>query len=284
MENGKGMIKRIFFIFLGSFINAVAINMFIIPNKFLSGGVAGLAIIIHYITSISSGFIMFILNIPIFILGMKEADKEFMILSLIGMFSLSLFLILTSNMNLFGNASHDPLLSSIYAGVIGGLGVGLVFKNRASLGGTDIIAVVLKKKSGISIATISFTLNALVVLSGAFISGIEVVLYTLISMYISSVVMGRVIEGFDRKRLLLIVTSKEKEVSEYILKNLGRGVTFLYGEGAYTGERKKILYCIVTLNQLTRMKKIVEDIDPSAFMSILDAAEVHGKGFKKPAI
>lgn len=283
MSNSKEYIKRIAAILVGSFLVAISINAFIIPHKFLSGGVAGVAIIVEYIANIPSGYLILAMNVPIFILGMKEVDRDFTIYSLIGMISMSVFLILTKSIgNIF--MVDDKLLSSIYAGVIGGIGIGMIFRNRASMGGTDIIAVVLKKKFGMNISTLSFAMNAIVVLIGVFINTIEIALYTLISMYITSLVMERVIDGLDRKKLLFIVTEKEEEVSNAIMEKVNRGVTYFYGEGAYTGDRKKILYCIVTINQTMRIKKIVEDIDPSAFISILDASEVHGKGFKGPAL
>lgn len=276
-------IKRIVALLLGSFLVAISINAFIIPHKFLSGGVAGVAIIVEYIANIPSGYLILLLNIPIFLIGMKEVDRDFTIFSFLGMIAMSGFLICTKPL---GNMLmvNDKLLSSIYSGVIGGIGIGIIFRNRASMGGTDIIAVVLKKKFGVNISTLSFIMNAIVVLIGVFINTIEIALYTLISMYITSIVMERVIDGLDRKKLLFIVTEKEEEVSNAIMEKISRGVTYLYGEGAYTGDRKKILYCIVTLNQTMRTKKIIEDIDPGAFISILDAAEVHGKGFKGPAL
>lgn len=284
MKNVRGILKRIIFVLTGSFLNSIAINAFIIPNRFLSGGVAGAAIIIQYLSSISSGYLILILNIPIFLIGMREVDKEFIFFSLLGMLSLSAFLVATRYAYIYVNATQDPLLSSIYAGVLSGAGLGTVFRNRASMGGTDIIAVVLKRRLGINISTLSLSINVVIVSIGMFISGIEIGLYTLVAMYITSVVMDRVIEGFDRKKLLFIVTSMEEEVSDIIMKSVGRGVTFLYGEGAYTGEKKKILYCIVTINQLSRVKKIIEDTDPEVFMSVLDASEVQGRGFKRPAL
>lgn len=283
MSNKKELLIRIAFVLLGSFLNSIAINLFIIPHKLLSGGVAGIAIIVQYLANIPSGYLILALNIPIFIYGMREVDRDFIIFSIIGTFSLSAFLVLTAGIRKY-LIVDDILLSSIFAGVIGGFGAGIVFRNRASMGGVDIIAVAIKRRSGINISTISLGINVVIVFIGLFINRIEIALYTLITMYISSVVINRVIEGFDRKKLLLIVTEKEKEVSSIIMEELGRGVTYLYGEGAYTGENKRIIYCIVTLNQIVKVKKMVQDIDPASFISVIDAAEVQGKGFKGPAL
>lgn len=283
MKKENDRIKRFIVVLIGGLICSIGLNAFIIPHKLLSGGVSGISIIIQYLTDISAGYLILLFNIPIFLFGIKEVDKDFIVYSLVGMISFSIFLILTKNIGSFFIV-NDILLSAIYGGVINGIGMGITFRNRASQGGIDIIAVVAKKKYGINISTVSFAINGLIVLTGATINNFEAALYTLISMYIGYYIMDKVIEGFDRKKMLFIVTEKEKEVSEAIMQEIGRGVTFLYGEGAYTGDTKKIIYCIVTSRQLVKTKKIIEDIDDKSFMSILDASEVLGRGFKRPAL
>lgn len=281
--NKKELARRILLIMLGSAITAIGINTFIIPHKFLSGGVGGIALILQYLTNISSGYYILAVNIPIFLIGMKKVDKEFCIFSLLGMLSLSFFMILTQNISNY-YAIEDMVVSSIYGGILGGIGAAIVFQNRASMGGTDIIAVVLKKKTGGSIASYLLIMNIVVVMIGTTINGISIALYTLISMYISSEVMNRVMDGIERKKLLLVVTQKEREIADQIIKEVGRGVTFLHGQGAYTGKERNVIYCIVTLRQLPKIQKLIEDTDPQAFMSILDTSEVHGQGFKRPVL
>ena len=283
MDNKREEVLRLIYILIGSFITAISINIFTIPHKLVSGGVSGIALIIQYLTGIPTGYMVFLINIPIFIFGIKEVDKDFIIHSLIGTVALSVFLVLTRNLSSYFYVK-DILLSCIYAGVFGGIGIGIVLRNRGSQGGTDIIAVVVKRRYGISIASVSFIINIVIVIIGAVLNNVEIALYTLISMYVSSVVLNRVIEGFDRKKLLFIVTKKDKEVSQAIMNEIGRGVTFFYGEGAYTNEKRNVIFCIVTSFQVARTKKVIEDIDKSAFISILDAAEVEGKGFKRPAL
>jgi len=283
MIKGKELSKRIFFLLLGSLITAIGINAFIIPHKLLSGGIAGISLVLQYLLDINSGYFIFALNVPIFLIGMRETDRDFTIFSLIGMLFLSVFLVFTTNVDTYLKAD-EILLSSIYGGVLTGIGIGIVFKNRASQGGTDIIAVVLKKRTGMSIAGLSFAMNGIVVALAVFVSSLEIALYTLITMYISSYVMNRLIEGFERKKVLLVVSQREKEVAKAIINEIGRGVTYFDGEGAYTGSQRKIIYCIVTLRQLPRVKVLIEKIDPQSFISILDASEVTGKGFKKAPI
>lgn len=282
MKTIKANIKRVFMILLGSLLSAIAMNGFIIPHKLLSGGIAGIALISQYLSGLPAGYLILILNIPIFLIGLKAVDKDFVLFSLLGMVSLSVFLVLTKELSSIVKV-HDILLSCVYGGVIGGIGAGIVFRNRASQGGIDIIAVIAKRKTGINIATLSFAINIVIVSVGAVVVNVEKAMYTLILMYITAVVVDKVIVGFDIKKMLLIITDKEQEVSSAIMNDLERGVTFFYGEGAYTGDRKKVLYCIITINQLAKIKKIVEDIDETAFISVVDASEVNGTGFKRSA-
>ncbi|HBF77282.1 MAG TPA: YitT family protein, partial [Clostridiaceae bacterium] len=215
MDNKREEVLRLIYILMGSLITAISINIFTIPHKLVSGGVSGIALIIQYLTGIPTGYMVFLINIPIFIFGIKEVDKDFIIHSLIGTVALSVFLVLTRNLSSYFYVK-DILLSCIYAGVFGGIGIGIVLRNRGSQGGTDIIAVVVKRRYGISIASVSFIINIVIVIIGAVLNNVEIALYTLISMYVSSVVLNRVIEGFDRKKLLFIVTKKDKEVSQAI--------------------------------------------------------------------
>lgn len=283
MRNIKETIKRSASIIFGSAISAVAFNGFIIPHKFLSGGISGISLIVQYVAGIPTGYLILILNIPIFLIGLKAVDRDFILFSMLGTVSLSILLVLTKNLDKYF-VVKDMFLSCIYGGVLSGIGAGIVFRNRGSQGGVDIIAVIVKRRSGTSVAKFSFAMNIFVVTIGAILENVDKAMYTLIMMYIASVVIDTVIKGFDNKKMLLIITDKEKEVSEAILKELDRGVTFLYGEGAYTGDKKKVLYCVITVKQLMKVKKITEDIDKSAFISIVDTSEVKGKGFKMPAI
>lgn len=282
MELIKKNFSRIAFILLGSFVYAVGVNVFLIPHKLLSGGVAGISILIQYITGISSGYFVILLNIPIFIIGIKAIDKEFGIMSFIGMSSMSIFLIITKNFNGF-YIMEDPLLSCLCGGIITGIGSGIIFNNRGSEGGTDIISVILKKKYGASIGTISFIINTFVVTIGTFIGSLETAVYTLISMYIKSKVIDKSIEGFNKEKGVIVITKSSERVKQAIHERLGRGVTYLYGEGAYTGDKKNVIYCILTTKQIEEAKILINEIDNTAVVSIFEMSEVQGKGFKTAA-
>lgn len=273
-------VKNIIFIMLGALISSIGINMFIVHANLLSGGVSGVALIVQYITSFPAGYTMFLLNVPLLILSYKKLNIKFTIFSVIGIVSLSVWLVVTRSTT---NILHikDPLLLCLYGGVLNGTGIGIVLSNHGSTGGLDIISIILKKKyDNFDIGKISLMCNFIIVSMGAIFFGLTSALYTLVSMYITSYIMDKTIKGFNRQKMILIVTNKEEEVSNAIIDNLRRGVTFLYGEGAYSRIERKVLYCIVPLTQLPQLKLIVQSVDEAAFISILDVAEVQGKGFK----
>lgn len=280
MENNQRlMIRRIIIILIASFISAVGVNVFIAPHRLLAGGVGGIALMIQYFTKISAGYSILMINIPLFILSAKEVDMKFTYLTLVGTISQSVFLILTKNISSYFMVK-DLMLSCFYGGAIHGLALGLIFSNHGSLGGADIISVILKKKYDLDIANFYLGINLVIVSIGGLFFGAETALYTLISIYIGSILMDRVIRGFNRKKLLFIITDKEELVVERIISELKRGCTFLYGEGAHSRCKKRVIYCVVSLVQLPKAKHIVESVDPSAFISILDTSEVVGRGFK----
>ncbi|MBU5268830.1 YitT family protein [Clostridium cochlearium] len=275
-------VKNIFFIILGSLISAIGINTFIVNASLLSGGVSGLALILEYTLDIPTGYSVLLINLPLLYLSYKKMDTKFTINTIIGSVSLSIMLILTRPLQK-AVVLDDILLLCIYGGILNGIGVGLSFSNQGSTGGLDIVSSVIKKKyENFDIGKISFAFNFLIVVAGAFIFNIKIALYTLVSMYLTATMIDKVVKGFDNKeKLIFIITEKEVEVSKWIMDALGRGVTFLNGEGAYTSKEKKVLYCVVSLSQLPELKHMVKEIDNHAFISILDVSEVQGKGFKK---
>lgn len=276
-------IKRMVMVSLGSLIYALAINIFVSPHKLLSGGVAGISLLAQYITNVPSGYWVFILNVPIFILGFKKVDKDFIFFSLVGMVTMSLFLVLTKNISSMF-VVKDLFISTLFGAVVSGIGMGLIFKNKASQGGTDIIAVIIRNKNGAKMSTLYFVLNGTIVLLGAFFTSFELTLYTVVLIFIKSFVIDKVIQGFEQKKIVMIVSEKEKEISNMIMHETGRGTTYLYGEGAYSGDRKKLIYSLLTTKELNGIKKLVEQIDNNALVSISEAEEISGKGFLKPSL
>jgi len=263
-------------ILLGSLIVAVSVNGLLIPHKLLSGGVTGAAILIHYFFNAPTGLVIFLINIPIFLLGAKYISKRFTILSLVGMISFSLFLSLTRTAHF---PIDDLILAAIFSGILNGLGMGIVFRIRGSLGGTDIVAVIFNKFSSMSIGSILMAINALILVLSALYFNLQLALYTMISMYISTRVVDFVQEGLNHRKNVMIISDRAEEIAVRILLKLKRGVTFLHGEGAYTHSQKEIIYCIIKTLELPKLKDIVTDIDPKAFMAVTDTKEVLGRGF-----
>jgi len=270
-------------IVLGALLGGIAFNTFLIPHKLLSGGVSGVALILNYVFGLNPGVLIFIFNIPIFLAGYKFMDKEFMLLSLVGMTVFSVSIDMFSFLNKIVYID-DTLLSCLYGGVLNGIGMGIVFRNRASQGGIDIIAVIVKKYYSMNLGKTSLIINIIIIGIASLFFGLEPAMYTLVSMYVASTVLDKVQQGFGSSKSVMIITDSEQQVADAILKTLDRGVTYLEGEGAYTGNKKRVIYCIVALKQLAKLKQIVNEIDSSAFMAVSDTAEVLGHGFANKGI
>lgn len=277
------ILKKLFFIILGNLFCAIAFNVFFIPNKLLSGGVGGIALMNQYLTGFPSGLTVFIVNIPIFLIGSRMVDKEFAIYAFISIFIFSTLLTVTS-----GFAKYvildDIFLGAVIGGVFNGIGMGLMFRNRTSQGGLDIIAAILKRKYNLNIGTGLMTINTVIISLSSFLFGFRPAMYTLISMYIGYQVLDKVQIGFNVMKNVLIVSDKSEELTTEIIKRLNRSITLLEGRGGYKKENKEVIYCIVKSNEIVKLKEIVNNIDPYAFLIINDVVEVKGSTFKEVGI
>lgn len=278
-NNRSKITNKILSIILGNLLCSLAFNAFFIPSKLLSGGVGGLAIMTQYLTDIPSGIVVFIINLPIFIIGAKMVDKEFAIYGFISMFVLSIMLTITNGIDKYF-LLDDILLGSIFGGILNGIGMGLMFRQRTCQGGFDIIAAILKKKYNLNIGTGLMMVNTVIISFSSLLFGYKSAMYTLISMYIGYQVLDKVQTGFNIKKNVVIVSDKSEEIGIEIINKLQRGITFLEGMGGYKKENKKVIYCIVTSNEVVRLKNIVDEIDPTAFIIINDVVEVKGSSFK----
>lgn len=276
----KNNFVDIILIFLGCMIASLGVNLFLVHAKLLSGGATGVALILEYTLRIPSGIVILLINIPLIILSYKKLDKSFTIYTTIGMLCLSISLMITRSFTQFIKIENDLLVLCIYGGVLCGIGYGIVFLRHGSTGGNDIITMLIRKKySNFNIGGLGFSLNIVIVSIGAIIFGLPQALYTIISLFIQSLVLDKMLKGFNSRKLLLILTRKEKEIIEYVIKDLNRGITSLFAEGEYTHDKKKMLYCIVSPRQMIELKAVVHNIDPGAFITIVDVSEVRGKGF-----
>ncbi|MTI69129.1 MAG: YitT family protein [Firmicutes bacterium] len=270
-------------IVLSVFLCSVAFNGFFIPNNLLSGGAGGLAIMIHYLTDLPTGLLVFLLNIPIFIVGLRVIDKKFVIYSFVAMVSMSFLLSATEDVYKYIQI-NDLLLESMLGGVLNGVGMGLLFRNKSSQGGFDIIAAVVKKKFNINIGTALLGVNIVIIGFSSILFGVRLALYTMLGLYISYQLVDKVQTGLDTKKTVIIISEKPQEMANVIINKLKRGATFLNGEGAYSNDNKKIIYCTVMSTQVGKLKDIVEEVDSNAFITINDTEEVKGRGFKNIGI
>lgn len=263
---------------LGSLIAAMGINAFLVPHHFLSGGVSGIAMIMYFSFGWPIGLLIALLNIPLFFVAYKYLDREYVVGALFGLVVFASAVDATRFLSTM-NIIDEPLLASICGGVIGGIGAGMIFRVNGSGGGTDIVAAIMKKYYSMNMGATGFAVNSAVVLLGAFLFGLKPAIYTLISMYINASVTDTVIEGFNRKKTVTIISDYSDDIAAAILQEIGRGVTFLQGRGAFTQQDKRVVFVVVTLTQIAKIKFIVERVDSRAFMIVQDAAEVLGRGF-----
>ena len=276
LHKNSGLLLKICNILLGALIYAIAVNALLIPHHMLSGGVTGISILLYYLFKTPVGMLVFLINIPIFLIGYTKISKQFILLSLIGTAAASLFLLLTKS---FVLPVENPILAAVFGGALVGAGTGLVFRQRGSLGGTDIISVMVHKSFSFSIGFITMSINLIIIGLAALIFNVELSLLTLLAMYISSLAMDAVQDGFNHRKTVIIISDHWEEIGPRLLHDIKRGVTYLHGEGAYTGTERKLIYCIVKTIELAKLKEVVREMDPNAFISVSDAREVMGRGF-----
>ncbi|MGG4491591.1 YitT family protein [Metabacillus idriensis] len=271
-------ISSYFFILLGSGIVAIAFNLFLLPNRIASGGVSGISTITDSLFGFEPAYVQWAFNIPLFIAGVLLLGKQFGLKTLIGTIFLPFVVFLTKDMS---PATTDPLLGAIFGGIGVGLGLGLVFRGKASTGGTDLAAQIIHKFTGLSLGTCVALIDGLIVLTAAVVFDIELGLYALVALYVTSKTIDIVQVGLGRSKMTMIITNQEEEVRKAILSEIDRGVTKLSAFGGYTENERPILMCVVDQTEFTKLKQLVKSIDTSAFVVVMDASDVLGEGFKR---
>jgi len=273
-------IKKIFPIIIGSVLIAVSYNVLVVPYGLLSGGLSGIALIGNYLLNIPLPIGILILNIPVFIIGLKELNLNFMLYSMIGTLILTAALPLTEPY--LPVPELDLFLAAVFSGVVSGIGGGIILRSGASSGGADIIAMIVKKKWNISIGACFFYFNVFVILLSLFLFDLKIALYTIVSMWVLGAVTDKVIKGLSDYKTVTVISDQNNEIAAEIMEKLHRGVTLLEGKGGYTGTSKMVINCVVNNYEIPKLKEIVLTLDPNAFMFISDTAEVSGKGFTIP--
>ena len=282
MERNEKWYKVMFsyiLIGIGTFIMAISLNYFLAPSTIAPGGVTGFAVVLNktckapiYLTNLA-------INIPLFILGAKTLGKVSAIKTLYATITLSFFLKVIPQVNL----TEDILLATIFGGLTQGLGLGIVFKFGGTTGGTDLAGAILHKKFRFLSPPMFMMLIDLFVVAFAGIveKKIEISLYSIIAMYVIVKLTDMILEGIGYLKGFFIISTKQNEISERLMLELDRGVTALKGKGMYTKQDKDVLLCVVSRSQFTRVKEIVKEIDPSAFVMVTDMSEVLGEGFSE---
>ncbi|GAB6058468.1 YitT family protein [Desulfonatronum parangueonense] len=263
---------------LGALIFSFGAKTVAIPQEFISGGVTGTGLILYYVVGLLPPGIWYLaLNVPIFILGWIYVSRRFFFYSLYGTLLTSLFMDLIPWVLVI----NDALLSALTAGAIMGAGAGIALRSLGSLGGLDIISVYLNQRFNIGIGKFSFAFNLVLFSGGLFFIGLEQILYSVFLVFVNAMVMDYFLGLFNQRKMVLVVSEKPDELAKAILNTINRGSTFIYGRGAYTGKRKKILLTIVNSLQLKRLEEIIFTIDPNAFTIEENTLNVIGKGFSQ---
>ena len=275
--------QSVLMVVLGTAINAVGFSFITYPNSIVAGGVTGIAQIINHFTALPVGMVSMVMNIPLFIIAWRMFGLRFLLLSLLGMVSSSLFIDL---FNLFGLClTDDLLLAAVFGGLVKGFGLGLVYKTGGTTGGADIGARMLRRKYPyINFGTLSLSLDAAVVLCYALSIGkLDAAMYTVITMFASSRVVNLVLYGAMNSSVCYIITIKPREIAEAVGESLHRGATLLKAEGAYTGEERFVVLCVIRRREIAEVKKIIHRIDSRSFVIVTSSHEIFGKNFSNIA-
>lgn len=267
-------------ILVGALIQAAALSLFLVPADLVSGGISGLAQLIHHYAEFPIGLMVFLGNIPLFILGWKHlGGPRFAIRTVVSIIAFSAF---TDLLMLFlprGGVTDDLVLNTIYGGLLLGVGLGIVYRGRGTSGGSDILGRILNFRFHITISQAYLITDSLVVLAAGFVFGWTKALYGLVLIYVSGLAAELALEGTNVVRSAMIVTTQTGAITQAIMKDLERGVTILEGTGGYTGEPRDVIYCVVSRMDVPRLKTLVHENDPNAFMVIGQAQEALGEGF-----
>jgi len=282
-------IRDYLFIITSSLIQAVSLRLFFIPANLASGGVSGISQLINYFTGWPIGLMVLIGNVPLFLLGWRYLGGfKFAMRTAVAIVTCSLFTDVMMKIPAFVSYSQilindlqgDIFLNSLYGAIFSGVGYGMVYRARGTSGGSDILARILNNWRGISMTQSYLMVDAVVILSAGFVFGWKAALYAMITLYVSGLVAETVLEGGGTVRTAMIVTSKPDEVSNRIMEDMERGVTWLEGKGGYTGNSRPVLYCVVSRAEVATLKAIVHESDPESFLVIGVAHEAWGEGFK----
>ena len=266
-------VRKYLYLFIGAIIAAVGLEVFLIPNHIIDGGVVGISIMLSAVTGIPFGVLLIVINLPFLFLGYKYIGKPFAIATTFSIICLSFW------SNIFLHVlpvTNDFFLAAAFLGIITGTGVGLVIRNGGSFDGTEIVAIITDRKTVFSVGEIVMFINLFILSSASLIFGWDKAMYSLVAYFVISKMIDVVIKGLEETYAVMIVTSQHEEIADKLMKQMDKGVTLLHGEGGYSKEKRKILYCIVTRLEIDSLKSIVLDVDESAFITINPVSDIVG--------
>lgn len=275
------LVRRFVFLTFGAALMAVGLEIFLVPNRIVDGGITGISIMVSHITQMPLGVFLTLFNLPFLFMGYKQIGKTFALSTLFAVLVMSVG---TYLLHPVSPLTIDPLLAAVFGGVILGIGVGLVIRSGGSLDGTEIVAILINKKSPFSVGEVVMFINLFILGSAGFIFGWDRAMYSLIAYYLAFKMIDITIEGLDQSKSVWIISDKYKEIGDALTQRLGRGVTYLDGEGAYTGDSKKVIFVVITRLEEAKLKSIVEDWDSQAFLAVGNIHDVKGGRFKKKDI
>ena len=274
-------IKKYLVLIIGSLIYSAGLEIFLVPNNIIDGGIVGISIMASYLTGIPFGVYMLVLNMPFLYLGYKQIGKTFAISTIISIIALSIF---SEFLEPVPQITQDYFLAAIFGGIIAGAGVGLVIRQGGSLDGTEITAIILDRKTSFSVGEVVMFFNLFILGAAGFVFGWDKAMYSLVAYFIISKMIDVVLKGLDESYAVMIVSDEYEEIADALMHRLGRGVTYLHGQGAYTGDDKQVLYCVVTRLEVVKLKEIALEKDETAFVTINPVHDIVGGRFKKKSI
>jgi uncharacterized membrane-anchored protein YitT (DUF2179 family) len=267
------------FIILGSLILSLAVVGFFVPNQVITGGTAGLALLLHYITPLTIGSLIALINLPLLIVGNKYLGKMFAIRTIITIFLISIFIDFFSQVVNLKPFILDTTLSAIFGGIFVGVGLALVIKGNSSAGGSTILARIISSKTEIKPGQVILIIDSIIVLSSLFIiEDTAKVLWSIISIYITTKVIDVILTGSLNKKVVYLVTQKTEELKQLITQELGPEGTILKGDGLFEGQEKRMILIVVEVTKLQRLRQMVKETDPDGFLIITEASEMLGRG------
>jgi len=277
----KRNLANLSLVILGSVIMAIGYSLFLLPHHFVPGGVSGIAMIVNYFTRLPLGVLIMVLNIPVFIIGFKIMGRKYALRSLLGMVISSMLIDFFSQVVSLKSATDDPILAAIYGGFMLGVGLGLVFRGRASTGGSDILGQILNRWTGMSVGIGIMLIDFFIIsASGLAFRQLEAPLYGYIVLFISSKVIDMILEGWNYTKLVIITSTKTEEIQDFILNTLDRGGTALKSRTLYLSREGETILTVIHRKQLAELREFIKSIDENAFVIINDTYAVLGKGFK----